>query len=285
MEDRSRASQKGVVVCVMLKAIHLLDRGRLSLAIGQVKESLKEKPEDISTRLFLFELLCLAGELEQGGEQLDQVGDQAGVMRPALETCLQVLAAEKARRAFFEAQGEPHFLSAPPEYAALHIEALKQQKEKRCSKASELLERALDLQPALSGEVDGEVFEEFGDADVFLGPFLEVFANKKYFWLPFEQIRWIEIVRPVESRDRIWARAKVCASGGPLGEVRLPVIYPGSSAHPDEAMKLGRLTDWIDLGQGLSRGIGQRLFLIDGQEIPMLDIEEISFSEVTEEPD
>jgi type VI secretion system protein ImpE len=63
------------------------------------------------------------------------------------------------------------------------------------------------------------------------------------------------------------------------------VIYPGSSAHPDEAMKLGRLTDWIDLGQGLSRGIGQRLFLIDGQEIPMLDIEEVNFSEVDEKLD
>ena len=261
----------------MHKAIHLLDRGQLSLAIGQVKESLKDTPEDISTRLFFFELLCLAGELDQGGEQLDHVGDQYGAMRPAVETCFQVLAAEKARRAFFEAQGEPHFLTAPPEYAALHIEALK---EKRCSRASELLERALDLQPALAGEVDGQVFEEFGDADVFLGPFLEVFTDRKYVWLPFEQIRWIEIIRPVESRDRIWARAKVHASGGSLGEVRLPVIYPGSSGHHDEAMKLGRLTDWIDLGEGLSRGIGQRLFLIDGQEIPMLEIEEINFSEV-----
>ena len=269
----------------MLKAVHLLDRGQLSLAIEQVKESLRDKPEDISTRLFLFELLCLAGELDQGEEQLDQVGDRGGAIEPAVETCFQVLAGEKARRDFFEARVEPHFLSAPPEYVALHIEALKLQKEKRCSKASELLERALDLQPALAGEVDGEVFEEFGDADVFLGPFLEVFANQKYVWLPFEQIRWIEIVPPVESRDRIWARAKVHANGRLLGEVRLPVIYPGSCAHPDEAMKLGRLTDWIDLGQGLSRGIGQRLFLIDGQEIPMLDIEEISFSEVDEDLD
>jgi type VI secretion system protein ImpE len=269
----------------MVKAIHLLDRGQLSLAIGQVKESLKNTPEDISTRLFLFDLLCLAGELDQSAELLGHVEDQSGAMQPAVETCSQVLAAEKARRAFFEAQGEPHFLTAPPEYAALHIEALKLQKEKRCSGASELLERALDLQPALAGEVDGEVFEEFGDADVFLGPFLEVFADRKYVWLPFEQIRWIEIIRPVESRDRIWARAKIHANAGSLGEVRLPVIYPGSSGHPDEAMKLGRLTDWIDLGEGLSRGIGQRLFLIDGQEIPMLEIEEISFSEIVEELD
>ena len=269
----------------MLKAVRLLDRGHLSLAIEQVKESLRDKPEDIRTRLFLFELLCMAGELDLGEEQLDQLGDRGQAIAPAVETCSQVLAGEKARRDFFEACVEPHFLSAPPEYVGLHIEALKLQKEHRCSKASELLERALDLQPALAGEVDGEVFEEFGDADVFLGPFLEVFAHKKYVWLPFEQIRWIEIVRPVESLDRIWARAKVQASGGPLGEVRLPVIYPGSSAHPDEAMKLGRLTDWIDLGQGLSRGIGQRLFLIDGQEIPMLDIEEVNFSEVDEKLD
>lgn len=270
---------------MMVKAVHLLDRGQLSLAIGQAKENLKDTPGDIGARLFLFELLCLAGKLDEGEEQLGQVGDQAGATEPAVESYIQVLAAEKARRAFFEAQAEPHFLAAPPEYAALHIEALKLQKEKRCSRASELLERALDLQPALSGEVDGQVFEEFGDADVFLGPFLEVFADKKYVWLPFEQIRWFEIIRPVESRDRIWARAKIHASGGSLCEVRLPVIYPGSSEHPDEAMKLGRLTDWIDLGEGLSRGIGQRLFLIDGQEIPMLEIEEISFSEIDKELD
>ena len=80
-------------------------------------------------------------------------------------------------------------------------------------------------------------------------------------------------------RDLLWARAKVEAKGGDLGEVFLPVLYPLSSGHQDEAIKLGRITDWIDVGGGLTRGVGQKLFLAGGQERGFLELAEIVFTE------
>ncbi|MBM3791008.1 MAG: virulence protein SciE type, partial [Acidobacteria bacterium] len=116
-------------------------------------------------------------------------------------------------------------------------------------------------------------------SDLFLGPFLELIVNDKYAWLPYEQIRRIEIHRPVQLRDLCWARAKIEAKGGDLGDVFLPVLYPGSYRHGSEEVRLGRRTDWIDVGSGLTRGAGQRLFLIDGKELGMLEITAIEFAE------
>jgi protein involved in temperature-dependent protein secretion len=37
------------------------------------------------------------------------------------------------------------------------------------------------------------------------------------------------------------------------------------------------MTDWQNLSAGLVRGVGQRLFLADGEEKAMLEVREIAF--------
>jgi len=37
------------------------------------------------------------------------------------------------------------------------------------------------------------------------------------------------------------------------------------------------MTDWNALREGLVRGVGQRLFLIDGTERPILEVREVAF--------
>jgi type VI secretion system protein ImpE len=146
-----------------------------------------------------------------------------------------------------------------------------------------LLEKSLALHPVISGQVDGRDFEEFEDSDPFLSPFLEVIANNRYAWLPYEQITRIEIRKPAQLRDLIWSRAKVETFVADLGEVFLPVLYPGTAGHPSEAVRLGRMTDWVDVGEGLVRGAGPRLFVIDGEERAMLEVGEIELTVKGEE--
>lgn len=266
----------------MNKAKELLDQGNLAAAISQVTQDVKTRPADIPVRIFLFELLCFAGDFDRAGKQLDVIGHQSQDMQIGTIIYQQILAAEKARRAVFCDAGTPSFLTAPPDYAPFYLEALNLGRSGAADKARVLLEKALELVPMLAGQADGLQFDQFEDSDPFIGPFLELITNDKYSWLPFEQIRRIELAKPEHLRDLIWARAKVEAHGGDLGEVFLPVLYPGSSDHQDDAVKLGRITNWIEIGGGLTRGVGQRLFLAGGQERAMLELKEISFADAAE---
>ena len=266
----------------MTNAKDLLNEGKLSSAINQVTQDVKSKPADVASRIFLFELLCFAGELERAEKQLDVVGHQSDQMQIGTIVYREVIAAERARRAVFCGGGNPDFLTAPPDYSAFYLEALNLRRNGDGDKARLLLEKALEIVPPVSVLLDGEEFDNFEDSDIFFGPFLEMLVNEKYAWLPFEQIRKIEISKPKQLRDLIWARAKVEAVGGDLGEVFLPVLYPLSSGHQDEAVKLGRMTDWIDVGGGLARGVGEKLFLAGGQERGFLELAEIIFPEKSE---
>jgi type VI secretion system protein ImpE len=268
----------------MTTAKELLEKGKLSEAIAQVTQEVKTRPADVAPRIFLFELLCFAGDFDRAEKQLDVIGHQSEEMRIGSIIYREVLAAERARRAVFAQDATPSFLTAPPDYAAPYLEAVKQRRSGAGDKARVLIEKAMEAVPPLSGSADGTAFDDFGDSDPFLGPFLELLVNEKYAWLPFEQIRRIEIQKPAQLRDLIWARAKLEARGGDLGEVFIPVLYPASSEHGEDAVKLGRATDWVDTGGGLARGVGQKLFLVGGVERAILELTEITFAETGEAP-
>lgn len=262
----------------MADAKELLRLGRLSDAIQQGTLDVKAKPADVSARIFLFELLCCEGDLDRAEKQLDVISHQDAGMQVGAAIYRQILTAEKSRRGVFTEGRLPSFLTTPPEYIALYLEALSQIREKQPARARALLEQALGMQPGLAGQAEGKPFAEFGDSDPFVGPFLELIVNDNYAWLPYEQIQRIDFAKPAQLRDLLWTRAKVEARGGELGEVFLPVLYAGSNESADENIKLGRITDWADIGCGLTRGLGQRLFLIDGQERAMLEISKIDFA-------
>jgi len=264
----------------MNTAKELFRAGQLAAAIEQQTLDVKSMPADVAARTFLFELLCFAGHYDRAEKQLDVIAHQSTEMEVGVEIYRQVLVAERARRAVFLEGRNPDFLTTPPDYVPLHLEAIAQQRQNQPEKARALLERALDMHSALAGEADGVRFGEFEDSDLFLGPFLELIVNDKYAWLPFEQIRRIEISKPAQLRDLLWARAKLEAKGGDLGEVFLPVLYPGSAEHGIEMIKIGRQTDWVEAGAGLTRGAGQRLFAIDGKDKVMLEIAEVSFDTI-----
>lgn len=262
----------------MSDARTLLAQGQLSGAIERLNREVKRKPTDLSLRLFLFELLAFAGDLERAAKQLDVVGHQDAEMAIGAEVYRQVLAAEAVRRRVFTDGATPAFLTPPPEYAALHLEAMALVEAKEADKARTLLAKALDLHPTLSGAADDKPFGEFEDSDYFLGPFLEVILGERYAWLPLDQVKGIEIKRPAQLQDLLWAEAKVEARGGELGTVFVPALYPLSSRHQSEEVRLGRRTEWLECGAGLTRGAGRRVFAIDGAERDMLEISRITFS-------
>ncbi|MGH8574924.1 MAG: type VI secretion system accessory protein TagJ, partial [Gammaproteobacteria bacterium] len=60
-----------------------------------------------------------------------------------------------------------------------------------------------------------------------------------------------------------------------LGEVLVPVMAPLSWHQENDAVRLGRVTEWQELGDGSPAPIGQKLRLVDDQEFPSLELREL----------
>ena len=86
-------------------------------------------------------------------------------------------------------------------------------------------------------------------------------------------------------RDLLWSSATITArpesEDRELGEVLLPILYPFSSSHQRDEVKLGRETDWIlSEEEPLEIPFGQKLFVLDGERsIPILEIRSLQFDD------
>jgi len=63
-----------------------------------------------------------------------------------------------------------------------------------------------------------------------------------------------------------------------LGEVLLPVLSPFAWQHPDDAVRLGRMTVWEEDESGEAVPVGQKMLLVDGEEFPLLDVRQLEFN-------
>jgi len=66
--------------------------------------------------------------------------------------------------------------------------------------------------------------------------------------------------------------------GKELGEVLLPTLSPLSWRHSDNQVRLGRATDWQDDGTGTVVPVGQKMFSVDEDDIPILEIRKLEFA-------
>jgi type VI secretion system protein ImpE len=264
----------------MAIAKELLDAGQLQAAIEAMTREVKASPTDMRRRTFLFELLCFAGAWERAEKQLDVIGQQDVQTDIGTRLYRQNIAAEQKREQVLAGQRFPNFMLEPPGYVAVQLKALSQIGTGDFAEARTLLDRAAEECPALKGTLDGEPFENFRDADDLLNFVIEVFVQGEYIWLPIEQIRSIEIFAPAHLRDLIWTQARIETRGEAeafTGEVFIPVLYANSHKQEHEQVRLGRMTDWQQLGDEVYAGVGQRLFLAGEQDKAMLEISTIEF--------
>jgi len=231
-----------------MNANDLLREGKLAEAIQALNEEVRQAPGNAQRRTFLFELLCFAGEYERAERQLDALSNEDKNVKMGALLYRAALASERVRQNFFH-NGE------------------------------------YKNHPAASGEVagtlNGRAFQTIADADPRIGSRLEIMAGGDYLWIPFEQIASIKMQTPKRLRDLLWA--PVLLQTGPeckhqnMGEVFVPVIYPGSSRQEDDEVALGRATAWAE-EDGVELPFGQKLLLIDGEEVPFLEVRELTIA-------
>lgn len=261
----------------MAQAKELFEAAKLQEAIEAVTSEVKADPSDASRRTFLFELLCFAGDWTRAEKQLDVIGHQSAQAELGVMIYRSLIKAEHERRRLFSDGVHPHFLKEPPAYIDLNLAALNQLREGKLAEARATLDRAEEERPAISGKLDGNQFSDFRDDDDFVAPVLELIVKDKYVWMPLEQVKKLEVSAPRQLRDLLWASVRVEALDGTIGEVYMPALYEGTSEYSDDQARLGRVTDWKQIGEEVYRTVGLRMFTVDGAEKTLFEIRSVEF--------
>lgn len=264
----------------MTQAQTLLAAGELSAAIAALTRAVDGDQSDTTSRTFLFELLCFAGEWERAERELELLGQQSVAAELGVQAYRNIIQAERRRARLFAEDVPPKFLFEPPAYVYRMLEAISLIRAGQLAEAKAALAQVESDRPALSGQFDATRFSSFSDADDVLGPVLEMFVNDDYVWLPFEQVQRLEVAAPKRLRDLLWPGARIEALEATVGEVFLPALYVNSSTHPNEQVRLGRMTDWHALGADLYAGAGLRLFFVDGAERTIFEARKVEFDVV-----
>jgi type VI secretion system protein ImpE len=132
--------------------------------------------------------------------------------------------------------------------------------------------RAFDAAPATPGEMNGTRFDWIADADMRLGPILEVIVNGKYFWMPFGAVADLRCEPPVDLRDAVWMPASLTVRSGGEFVALIPTRYAGTVPDGTAAERLSRATNWSDAGAETWIGRGQRLLTTDGGDVALMDL-------------
>jgi type VI secretion system protein ImpE len=231
-----------------MTARQLFEAGKVRDAENALAVRLRDHPADVESRTFLFELLCFSGQYNRAEKQLGvlSAGDRNKEMGAILY--YSALHAEKTRHELFQKE---EFPSGP-------------------------------AVPSPAGKLNGKPFLSISDSDPAVGPRLEVYAAGAYLWIPFQHIASVTIEPPRHLRDTLWCPAFVITGpafqGTDIGQVILPAIYPFSWKSDDEALWLGRTTEWVADDQGHEYPVGQKMFVVDDEEVPLLEIRSLEFA-------
>jgi type VI secretion system protein ImpE len=253
-----------------MSAAELFKAGKPADATAAQVQEVKVNPADHGKRLFLFELLAFAGDLDRARRQIDADRHDEAELVAATLGYKDLLDSEQARRRLFRDGLPPKFFGAAPEHVHWRLEAVNRLREGRPAEARQCLEKAAEATPPARGRLNDKPCTSLRDCDELLAGVLEVMAQGAYYWVPLEQVESLELCAPHFPRDLLWAPARLeLADSG--GNVFLPALYPGSHEHADDSIKLSRATDWKEAPGGPVQGVGARTFLVDDDAVALLE--------------
>jgi type VI secretion system protein ImpE len=261
----------------MTQAKLKLDEGDLGGAIAAAIDMVKKSPVDVEARTFLFELSLFSGEWDRADKQLDTLGHQDTTTAIGTLLFRQNIESERARINLFEHSSLPGTVGATPEHVKDLLRAVDSVRSGDTQKARELLDAVEENRPAFRVRVDDVEYEDFRDHNDLTMCVFEAFIKDSFFWIPFEDVVSIEFLEKKSLRDVYWPQAKVELTNGSVGEMFIPSMYVNTWKSGDDQIRLGRASDWRDLGDDVFVGEGTKMFWMAGTDRAILDISKIEF--------
>lgn len=252
-----------------------LKSGDLAATLATLQDRIRANPADAKLRIFLFQLLCVLGDWKRAITQLKLAAEMDEEATMMAKTYREAIICEVYREKVFAGEKTPLIFGEPQEWLAHLIDAQKLFATGHGAEAAEQRARAFDAAPMTGGTVNGERFEWIADADMRLGPVLEVIVNGRYFWLPFAQIARLEFDPPSDLRDAVWTAGTLTVANGGEVAALIPTRYSATVAEGSDTARLARATEWADGGAETYVGIGQRLLTTDQSDFALMDIREL----------
>lgn len=262
-------------------ATDLLKAGNLSGALASLQDSVRAHPDDAKLRIFLFQLLCVMGDWKRAVTQLKLCAQLDPAALPMAQTYREAIICEVFREKVFAGEKDAMIFGEPQDWVALLAQGLRALAQGNPDRAAELRAEAFDKAPATPGTLDDQAFDWIADADMRLGPVLEIIVNGKYFWMPFNVLASLRIDPPQDLRDTVWTAANLTLQNGGELVALIPTRYAGTAERGSDSMKLSRSTEWEDVGNQTFAGLGQRLFVTDTTEVSLMDTRNFQFAPVT----
>jgi type VI secretion system protein ImpE len=262
----------------MMGPAELIKAGRLEEARGILTDEIKAKPADNSKRTLLFQVLALCGEWDKAFKHLDMISSLDTAKVVAVSAYKDILRAQEDRRKVCLLSKLPSFLTDPPPYFETYWDGCANLAKCELKKAGKLFDEAAGMRPKIHGRFKNKDFLGIWDTDSMLSFFIEAFVHDSYVWIPFEALREMIIEKPKSLLDLIWVPATVTTWEGLTANCNLPVLYPDSEYSDNTQIRLGRMTDWEDLGGNFAKGMGQHVLQIGENDVSLLEITEINFN-------
>jgi type VI secretion system protein ImpE len=263
-------------------AEELFREGRLADAIAAQSAVVRTASSDVNRRWFLAELLCFAEDWERADRSLDIVASQASQLATAVSAFRHLLRGEETRRQVMREGRAPQILGAGSIRLQPAVAALLCLREGKPAEALALIEEIEAAAPPAVGTRNGEQrFDTFRDLDDVCSPFLEFITQAgEYHWVAPADLVALE-TKPLScARDLLWRPARLALRDGPVGEVYLPAIYvPDAPRAPgnEDALRLGRRTEWREAPGTPVCGLGQRSFLVGEDDVPIHELGRLEF--------
>jgi type VI secretion system protein ImpE len=283
--------------------------------LAQVEASVRKEPSQDKHRWALVEILCVMGHWERALRQLQALVKLAPQWQSQAHLVRGLIRAETQRNAVFSGAQMPVPVIDLPDWMHDLAHALHHNARGEHPQADLLRTSALERAPTSAGTcsvhqlpiaaptahapprtaaAQEHSFEWLADSDTRLGPVCEVMAAGAYRWLAFADIAHLHLEAPTRLLDLVWLPAKMQLRGGPAAsrEIHgyLPARYPLVSTETnettaattpapghasDDALLLARITRWHDVGDTGVFAQGQKTWMTEGIDWPLLDIREI----------
>lgn len=256
-----------------------IQNGDLTGCLEELARQVKNKPNDFKLRAALVEALCFSGDLDRAAKHLATLLSMTPE-RPDLVIMHQNLVkAEQWRRDVFSQGKTPHLLPEPSVELQLRLEAIHALAKQERDVFDDKYRAAQSHEPSVRVEYEEAENLSLRDYDDLLGPVLEVhFHDGRYVWLEQKDLNRIIPDPVLDWTNTLWRPVVLILNSGDVFKAFIPALYVDSYLAESDSVKLGLATEWIDLGNHVYRGLGQRLLLIGEREVPLLELKPISFS-------
>lgn len=269
-------------------------------SLQAIEAQVRQAPAAAEHRWALVEILCQLARWERALQQLQAWARLRPERHAQAHLVRGLIQAEMQRTRVFAGAERAAPVVDMPEWMqdlaqALALNAAGQEAQADASR-SKALERAPNFVGTCAwdertrmhsaGERNARAVAWLADSDTRLGPVCEVIVAGAYRWLAFADLAHLQVQAPQTALDLVWLPAQLqlrrhtAPQNNPLIHVFLPARScwlepPVSPSDAQQALMLGQLTEWNEVGQTGVFSLGQKTWMTADGDLPLFDLREV----------